>query len=277
MTSHIDPIRTAVIAAMVIVLLGVAYLEIRMIRTRRRKKETQGERPDRAHNAILSAKAIAEALGRGGVRSVEADDLILEAETALKNRNYRVAEELADRAKSLLRTEKARQQSKGDLAKLETVKPSRAGEPTTKEKLTKELPPNFVQAKFSINIASEEIKEARSRGQDVKEAERMLAEAQATFDAQDYTTALSQASRARRAMEGPRAEAPAAAAPPAPTPKPSAAKTRPCPKCGAAVASHDAFCRTCGTSVPLARTCPSCGTEVALDDAFCRKCGTKFP
>ena len=277
MTSHIDPVRATVIASMIIVLAGVAYLEIRMIRSRRRKKEAQGEMPDRAHNELLAVKAIAEALARGGVRSVEADDVILEAETALQSRNYRVARELADRAKGLLRTEKARQQAKGDLAKFETAKPPRDGEPTTKEKLTKDLPPNFMQAKFSMNLARDEIDAARSRGQDVTEAERMLAEAQATFDAKDYTAALAQGSRARRSLEVTKASPPTAATPPVPTPSVSTAKTRPCPSCRAAVTVDDAFCRKCGAKVPSARVCPSCGTEVASDDAFCRRCGTKVP
>jgi len=287
--AEVDPVRASVIASMVIVLAGVAYLEIRMIRSRRRKREARGEVPDRAHNALLSVKAIAEALGHGGVRSVEADDLILEAETALKNRNYRVALDLSDRAKGLLRTEKARHQAKGDLSKLETTGPSRDSEPTTKEKLTKDLPPNYMQAKFSMNLAHDEIDAARSRGQDVTEAQRMLGEAQATFDAKDYTAALGQASRARRSLEvtttvsppqgTTKVSPPIAATPPAPAPTPSVStsRTRPCPNCSAAVAVEDTFCRTCGAKVPFARTCPSCGTEVASDDAFCRKCGTKVP
>jgi len=273
--AEIDPVRATVIGLMVIVLFGVAYLEIRMIRNRRRKREALGEIPDRAHNALVSVKTIAEALGRGGVRSVEADDLILEADAALKSRNYRVALELSDRAKGLLRTEKARQQARGDLAKLATAKPSQDGEPTTKEKLTKDLPPNYMQAKFSINLVRGEIDAARSRGQDVSEAERMLAEVQATFDTKDYTAALGQASRVRRSLEGTTAAPPTAATPPVPAPSVSAAKTRPCPNCRAAVAVEDTFCRTCGAKVPYARTCPLCGTEVASDDAFCRKCGTK--
>jgi hypothetical protein len=263
---------------MIIVLAGVGYLEIRMMRNRRRKKEARGEMPDRAHNTILGAKAIAETLGRQGVRNVEADDLIVEAETAATNRNYRVAVELADRAKGVLRAEKARHHAKGDLAKLETARPAPKEEPTTKEKLTKELPPNFVQAKFSMNLAREEIASARARGQVVTEADAMLAQAQATFDAQDYTGALAQASRARRLLESPAAAPPPkSATPAAPPPPSSAAKTRPCSSCGAPVAVDDAFCRKCGARMPVARQCPECGTEVAADDAFCRKCGTKAP
>ncbi|MGH9388588.1 MAG: zinc ribbon domain-containing protein [Vicinamibacteria bacterium] len=277
--AEVEPIRATVIAAMVIVLAGVGYLEIRIMRNRRRKREARGEMPDRAHNAILSAKGIADALGRTGVRSVESDDLIREAETALENRNYRVASELADRAKGVLRKEKARQQAKGDLSKLETVKPpAREAEPTTKEKLTKELPPNFVQAKFSMNVARDEIGAARSRGQDVGEAEQLLAQAQATFDAQDYTVALAQASRVRRVLEGVAIPSPPIApTAPAPASSVNAAKSRSCPSCGAPVTIDDAFCRKCGTKVPAVRACPSCGTEMASDDTFCRKCGTKVP
>ncbi len=273
---ELDAVRIAVILAMVIVLAGVAFFEIRMMRSRRRKREERGDLPDRAHNALLSVKAIAEALGRRGVRSIEADDLILEAERAFGSRNYRVASELADRAKAILRKEKVVYQAKGDLTKLETAKPSGATEPTTKEKITKDLPQNFMQAKFSMNLARGEVETVRGRGQNVKEADRLLGEAQATMDAADYTAALAQISRVRRSLEG-KAEAkpptpPASTVPPIPA---TVGKGGRCPSCGADVPIEDAFCRKCGAQVPRARACPSCGAEVAAVDAFCRKCGAK--
>lgn len=277
MTSHIDPVRVTVIAAMVIVLLGVAYFEIRMIRNRRRRRETRGDAPDRANNVILSTKSIADAVARGGVRSLEADDLIREAETALKNRNYRVAIELADRAKALLRNEKAQYQAKGDLTKLEAAKPSGSDELTTKEKLAKEMPANYMQAKFSMNLAREEVDAARSRGRDVTEAERLLAAAQGTMDAQDYTAALAQASRVRHLLEATTVASPRAASnPTTPVSTVTTAKARPCSACGAAVPTGDTFCRKCGAPVLRPRGCASCGAEVAPEDAFCRKCGTKM-
>lgn len=271
-----DPVQATVILSMVIILAGVAFLEIRLIRSRRRKKEARGDLPDRAHNVLLSVKAIADAVGRAGVRSLEADDLIREAEKAFESRNYRVSVELAERAKAVLRQEKSQYQAKGDLTKLDSTKVSGDVAPTTKEKLTKELPPNFMQAQFSMKLARDEIEGARSRGQDVREAERALSEVQAMFDAKDYNGALSQSSRVRRSLEGKAAGLPPIpATSPVPVSSVSTPKSRRCPSCGADVPNEDAFCRKCGAQVPRARACPSCGTEVASDDAFCRKCGTK--
>lgn len=286
MAIELDATRATIIASMLVVLAGVAYLELRVLRNRRKKREDRGEIPDRAHNALLSAQGIAETLGRSGIRSVEADSHLREAENAFTNRNYRVAMELAERARTLLRAEKARYEAKGDLAKLESTEPAPEGEPTVKEKLVKELPPNYMQAKFSLNLARDAIDAARNRGRDVGEAEKMLAEAQATFDATDYAMALAQASRVRRSVEGATPGSPPASPKPpvdAPTGVPTsipiarAANVRPCQSCGATVAIDDAFCRKCGAKVPNVRACTSCENEVAADDPFCRKCGTKVP
>ncbi len=278
MATQDEVIRTVVIIAMVVILMGVLVLELRFLRARRKKRMGTADLPDRAHNAILTTKAIAETLARGGVRSSEADDAIREADAAYRMRNYRVAMELADRAKSLLRAAKQRYQAQGDLAKIEsTPAPAPVEEVTTKEKLTKELPPNYAQSRFSMNVAGEEVEAARSRGQDVQAAERHLADAQAAFDAQDYDSALRNAIRARRALEAATPQsapaAPATVAPPPPSAP--APKARTCTNCGAAVAEDDAFCRKCGTKLSAERTCSSCGSLVPPDDAYCRTCGAK--
>ncbi|MBI4415693.1 MAG: zinc ribbon domain-containing protein [Euryarchaeota archaeon] len=278
MATQDEVIRTVVVIAMVVILMGVLVLELRFLRARRKRRMDTADLPDRAHNAILTTKAIAETLARGGVRSQEADDAIREADAAYRTRNYRVAIELADRAKSLLRAAKQRYQAQGDLAKIEgTPAAAPVEEITTKEKLTKELPPNYAQSRFSLNLAGEEIEAARSHGQDVQTAERHLADAQVAFDAQDYDVALRDAIRARRALETvsppPGPQTPATAAPPPPTPP--SPKARACTNCGTAVAEDDAFCRKCGAKLPAERTCPSCGSLVPPDDAYCRTCGAK--
>ncbi len=267
--------RTVVILAMVVVLLVVLVVELRILRTRRKKKVETGDLPDRAHTALLTTKAIAETVGRGGVRSEEADDLIREAEGALRMRNYRVAIELAGKAKSILRAAKLRYHAQGDLVRVPgaPAEGSISAEVTTKEKLTKELPPNYVQSKFSMNLAREGIDAARARGQGVQDAERLLRDAQVSFDAQNYDAALAQAVRARRALE-------TAAVAPAPLPSDvvsaaSGTRTITCTSCGAPASLDDAFCRKCGIKVERPRTCASCGADVAVGDTFCRKCGTK--
>jgi len=277
----LDANQMVLIATMLITLSAVAFLELRYMRSRRKGARETLDLPDQVHNAILATKAIREALARGGVRSLEADDLVREAEDAVQERNFHVAMELTERAKGVLRAAKAKQARQGDLSKLETAETKGdAGEVTTKERLMKELPPNYAPSKFSINLARDEIASAKTDGREAAEAEQLLASAQASFDAQDYDAALKDAVRARRALEASAPAAPAAD-PPAPpttaTAQPAAAKARTCSSCGAPLAADDQFCRKCGAKIPPPRTCPSCGAAVADEDAFCRKCGTEAP
>jgi len=271
---------SVVIMGMLVTLSVVALAELRFMRKRRRKKgaKKEDELPDRAHNAIITTKAIRDTLERGGVRSEEADDVIREAEAAIRERHFRVAVELTEKAKSLMRQAKLRREQQGDLAKLDqTAKRGPTGEDavTEKERLMKEMPPNYMQSKFSMNLAQDDITAAKARGQNTSDAERFLADAHASFGNQDYDEALKHAVRSRRALEGASTEP--APAPPTPPPSVPAANLRICPSCGAPLASDDAFCRTCGVKAPVPRTCPSCGAEVADDDAFCRKCGASVP
>src|SRR2546426_1333489 len=239
---------------MLMVLSVVGLLELRYLRNRRKRREPLEELPDRAHNAILTTKAIAEALGRGGVRSPEADDLLREAESAGRERNYRVAIDLAERAKGILRTAKKRQQQAGDLAKVGDIGKGKSGasdEMTSEERLTKEMPPNFVPSRFTINLAHDDIAAAKARGQDTSPAERHLADAQAMFDGADYDGALRGAVRARRSLE-PNASEPPSQTAPAGT---STAKARSCASCGAVLGATDTFCRTCGVKVAGPKVC----------------------
>jgi hypothetical protein len=269
---------------MLITLSVVAFLELRFMRGRRRRRESEGEIPDRAHNSIITTKAIAESLARGGVRSVEAEGMIHEAERAARERNFRVAIELSEKAKGVLRNTKLRREQRGDLAKLDEIAKTPTapeGESLTeKERLQKELPANYMPSKFSMELAHDDIAAAKASGASTSDAERYLADAQTSFDQKDYDAALRHAVRSRRSLGGgvtddadEKAESP--------QPKvitPSTAKSRACASCGAALASDDLFCRTCGVKVPVPRTCTSCGAAtIADDDTFCRKCGTKVP
>ncbi len=277
-TGVADDVQTVIIAAMLITLSVVALAELRYMRKKRRSRSETQELPDRAHNAILTTKAIRDTMARGGVRSDEANDLIREAEAAQRERNYRVAVETADRAKVILRNAKQRQAQKGDIAKLERIetKPGAATEETTEEKLTKELPPNYMPAKFTINLAHEDIAAAQGRGADTATAAGFAAEAQREFDAQDFDAALRSAIRARRSLEpSGAATPPTPAGSPAQAPPPVPARGRACASCGAGLAADDTFCRKCGAKVELPPACPSCGTPIEGDDAFCRKCGTR--
>lgn len=276
---------------LIVCLAALTYIELRYLRKaakgRRIRAAQSADLPDRAHNAILTSKAISQNLGASGVASAQADDLVREAEMAYRSQDYRVVIDLTDRAKSIMKGEKARQDKMGDLSRLK--KSADAGsETTTKEQLQKKLPPNYMQARFTISLAEERIQVARSAGRDTAQAEGLLRTARTTFDSKDYDGALKLAVRYRRLADGEAVPEPTAtvAAPPGtavgpppgsagvPPPGTPAPPVRKCASCGADLKADDGFCRKCGVKVERPTTCGKCGADLMGDDAFCRKCGT---
>ena len=271
-----DPVTVAVVLAVVVIVIAVAFFEMRFLRKQMKNRRVRAARrdsdlQDEAHNAVVTTKAISATLERQGVRSPEVGAWIREAELAYERRNYRVTMEITSKAKTRLLALKSAQTSKGDLAKLETLSTVGDDVVTTKELLTKEIAPNLLQSKFSIELAETAIGQAQGAGRDVSQATELLEAARGKFGAKDYDTALSVARLSKRAAEGHKVEVPVVAPPAAP--KSSAPSTSNCPSCGASIHSDDTFCRKCGTRLgPSA--CTSCGTSLLSDDAFCRKCGT---
>jgi hypothetical protein len=279
--ADIDPMTIGLILAVVgFAILGVfemTFLRKRMKNRRVRTPKGNSELPDSAHNAIVTTKAILESLERQGVHSPESTAWIKEAEIANTRRNYRVVLELTGKSRERLLSLKAAQARKGDIVKLEQLAPVGGGEevPTTKELLQKEVAPNLLQSKFSIELAESSINQGRVAGRDVTQAMEFLDAAQGRFDAKDYDGALSMARLSKRAADGQKIDAHA------PAPKavpigavPSAPPTSTCPSCGAALGEDDAFCRKCGTRLAPS-TCASCRAELLADDAFCPKCGAR--
>src|SRR3990170_3124221 len=265
-----DPFTIAMIL-MVVAILVIAFLEMKYVRKSMRARRVRAakrvdEMPDQAHNALITTKAIASTLERGGIQSEEILSLLREAQMAYDRRNYRVVLDLTSQAKDRMLALKARQSAKGDLGKLEGIAaPEGTEETTTKELLQKEFPPNFAQARFTIEIARFAVDRAKADGRDLAEADRLLAQAQSRFDARDYTGALSVARQAQRVAEGvapSRTPAPQVAAPPAGT---TTAATLVCVSCGTALRPDDVFCRKCGTKVE-SPTCSTCGASLLPDD-----------
>lgn len=276
--AEVDQVTLTVILA-VLALAVILFFETRFLRKRiknRRLRTVKGdsELPDDAYNAIITTKAIVSSLERQGVRSEEASAWLRDAEAAHGRSNYRVALELTGRAKERLLSVKADQAARGDLAKLEQL--STAGgsseEVTTKELLQKEMPPNLLQSKFSIEVAGTAVESGRLAGRDVLQAAEFLEAARERFHAKDYTAALAIARQSKRAAEGLKIETPVSV--PAVATASQVAPGRACPSCGALIQSDDVFCRKCGTRLPPA-TCASCGASLLSDDAFCRKCGAR--
>ena len=270
-----DPTTIAVVLVGVALVIAVGFFEMRFLRkkmkTRRiraAKKDT--ELPDEAHNAVVTTKAIAATLERQGIRSPEVNEWIREAETAAGRRNYRVAKDLAGKAKDRLLVLKSEVASKGEVAKLEQLSAVRGDQTTTKERLHKEVAPNFPQSKFSLELAEGALATARAGGRDVVQATELFEAAKARFEAQDYDGALTMARLSARSAEGKKVEMPAAPSKRAPTT--AIVSDRACPSCGAPLRSDDAFCRKCGTRL-VPSSCASCGATLLADDSFCPKCG----
>src|SRR3989442_15327403 len=169
----VDPIvnnALLIVLVILVVLAVVTLLELRFFRSLMKRRMARTDLPDQAHNTLLTSKAIAETLRTSGIVSPQAEDAIRDAEVAYRRGNYRVAVELADRAKGLLKTAKARHEKLGDVSRLDTIRSTGSNQPTTKEMLQKGLPPNYPQGKFTISLAEERIATARAAGRDTAAA-----------------------------------------------------------------------------------------------------------
>src|SRR6266568_3050632 len=186
-----DEVTVAVV--LLLVALGIAtYLETRFLRKKMKNRRVRtakrdDEMQDNAHNAITTTKAIMSSLDRQGIRSAEAEAWLQEAQ----------------KANERLLALKAAQASKGDLAKLDRLSVGASSdEMTTKEMLQKEMPPNMIQSKFSIEVAGAAVEQSRVNGRDVSQATELLEAAKTRFDAKDYAAALSIAQQSKRAAAG---------------------------------------------------------------------------
>jgi len=267
-----DSWKIVVFVVFLVIAIAVIYFEFKFLRRKRHSEVKVGTYEDQAHNAIITTRAIYSTLARGGVRSGEADELLKRAEEARAVGDHKVAIDYASSARTALMKEKQKQQMIGDIAKVpaEAVGPSSTSEETTKEKLQKEIPKNYVQSKFMLSYARQAVKDGGRTGRSLAEATRLLDLAQKSFDDRDFDNSLKLGFQARRAAEGMVVEV---------TPRDAVvvgvsveARNLSCKSCGALLATGDLFCRKCGVKVETV-TCPSCGTKPREGDTFCRKCG----
>jgi ribosomal protein L40E len=276
----IDPIvnnAVLIVIVVLIVLTVVTFLELRFFRSLMKRRQARADLPDRAHNAVVTSKAILDTLRGSGVPTGDADDMIRDAEAAYRRSNYRVAIELSDRAKVALKTAKARYDKFGDLTRLQHTRATASDEPTTKEMLQKELPPNYAQAKFTISLAEERIAVAREAGRGTAAAEGVLQSSRTRFDAKDFDGALKLAVKSRRMADGELTSETAAGEGRTPVP-PEVVIPRPanraCASCGSELLTGDTFCRKCGVKIERRTSCAKCGASLKEADTFCRTCGT---
>src|SRR6266480_3496981 len=208
-----DPTTIAVVLVGVALVIAVGFFEMRFLRkkmkTRRiREAKKDTELLDESHNAVVTTKAIAATLERQGIRSPEVNEWIREAETAAGRRNYRVAKDLAGKAKDRLLVLKSEVASKGEVAKLEQLSAVRGDQITTKERLHKEVAPNFPQSKFSIELAEGALATARAGGRDVAQATELFEAAKARLETEVHDGALSRSIASDRALKSEKVEIP---------------------------------------------------------------------
>src|SRR2546423_3768179 len=167
-----DPVVITVVLAGVALAIAVAYFEMKFIHKKMKNRRVRAAKqdsnlPDEAHNALVTAKAIAATLERQGVRSHEVSSWIEEAELAYQRGNYRVTKDLIGKAKERLLALKSVQASKGDIVKLEQL--STIGgrdQVTTKGILTKKVPPHLPPSKFLLQAPGRATEQARGSGRD---------------------------------------------------------------------------------------------------------------
>lgn len=262
------------IAGLMIALAVVVYFELRFMRRKRNQSFDEDIARDEAYNHILAAKAASEAISRQGKDTYRADALLLRAENEYKSGDHRKADETVNAAKDLLAQSvdkllvppiKDREKDDGPDVNPETVH------------AVKKLPKDYLEAKFMISKAADDVAAAKDEGRDVVEATKLLEGARSAFATEDYSLALKKSINASKwigqklPQEAPAVEGTKTII----TEKPHLLEPtaeRKC-SCGNALATDDNFCRRCGDKVPKPYDCPGCGDRVEPDDQFCRRCG----
>jgi ribosomal protein L40E len=263
------------IAVLTVVLAVVVYFELRFLRRKRDRNIDEDIAEDSAFNHILAAKAASESISRQGKDTSRADALLLRAEGEFKSGDYRKADETVNAAKDSLA--QAREKLLATAAVSEAEDQTDGATNQESVHAVKKLPKDYLEAKFMISKAGDDIASAQREGRDVVEATKMLDEARAAFEADDYTLALKKSINSQKWIGQKLPEAPV----PEEAPKTIIAEKphylEPAAEskcaCGNALSTDDNFCRRCGAKVPRPYDCPGCGDRVEPDDQFCRRCG----
>ncbi|QLH74461.1 MAG: zinc ribbon domain-containing protein [Methanomassiliicoccales archaeon] len=265
------------IALLLVLLIMVIWFEFKYMRPKRREEIEAVLNRDEAYNALMSAKAVSRSLKDMGKDTREAEVLLERAQMSYDQRDYAKTISVAKATKEVLIKAKdmpipERPRSPDAPAEMKERPPE---EHSVHE--VKKLPQNYLESKFMMTTARAEIDKASADGRDVVEAEKLMREAQASFDAADYTECLKTSLKAKRSIGA----SPAKDAPPSPEAKaemkapPAVPGPERCRQCGADLVEGDNFCGKCGAKAEREARCASCGNILGEDDVFCRKCGAR--
>jgi len=292
MVSLDDPTTTTIL--ILIALSVVLYAEWRVIKhLRKRKQRHMAERDglrvrvrgadlkEEAFNTLSSTQAIAQALRNTGLEVPEAQNLLTQAQLAYELGDYETANQKANEAKEGLLAAKLKQNLSRQAPKSDNPQPALALEPAPPEpsepipdkaRLTRDFPPNYLRARFELNLARDALQEASQKGRVNSGAENLFAKSERAFAAEDYESALRFSLEVKRDLGGSSLPNPPIRAS-AGGLSPSGLEASRCGSCSAPVQGEDTFCRKCGTKIERTAFCTQCGKKADGADQFCRGCG----
>ncbi len=276
--------------------IGIAaiYFEVRYMRGKSKEVREANQRGDEAHNAILTTRSVINVMQTKGMNTRASESFLLSARQALQRRQYDQCMRLCEQARHELTnpskpsSEAGTDEGASNLESVaESILESDSGPSSadlyTGSKLSVDRDGNYLSAKFEINTAKVDLKEAVDRGSDTSVAQNLLTDAEGAFVAGNYTKALSLALRARKAisseveMETIQLKRAPAGEESGPIPdKSSGLPVQRCKQCSTLLDPGDTFCGTCGAKVMVERVCENCGMKSRPNDKFCRKCGASL-
>lgn len=269
------------------VVLGIAvFVEIRYIRGKKDDTIERGLEKDEAFNALNTTQAVSRALKDKGKDTGPADMELIHASMAYDRRNYLECIESVKRAKKLLDeapTKPFEAEPKKVPLKIEPIEAEEVIQDHANIGETKKLPQNYLESKFMITAAGDDIEKSRSEGKDITASVCLLDEARMAFDCKDYDTAFKKSLKAKKAIDGSSEQTVTKVVETTPQPLMISEQIVEGPKndvrcseCGVVAKDDDNFCAKCGTPIERKKECPNCGAEVSEEDVFCRKCGAEI-
>jgi len=291
--------KLILVAVLAAAMIFVVVFEMRVMRNRSKEIRRASQRKDEAFNAILTTRSVMGVMKRQGGDTGSSEALVSSARRAMDRGDYDKCLDLCDQARSEL-TNPSRPQPKAaqspptdaEKDRLERVaenilsaRTASAGDSYKGTKLSADQDGNYLSAKFEMNTAKADIKNALEGGADTSQAQDLMTDAEAAFVTGNYARALSLAVKARKSVSaeaaGETIRLRSEGEPLEPAPEQEAQESlgervMACGKCEAPIDSDDKFCPKCGTKVLRERVCKVCGSKPRPSDMFCRKCGARM-
>lgn len=256
---QIDSDTIYIIIGLVVLLI---FVVVTLILTRkfskkrlRRYFKEKGERSlesDKAFNSLLAVKTITKNFESQGMDVGKVKILIGDADKAMGLNNYSSALEYSEKAKKELMEIKAKKdkEEKKALGDAKEAGPDELPplekedyEPTAKEMLQKNYPPNYIQAQFTMKMTEDQMAHSSVDEKALSEATALMEMSRECFQNEDYDGALSYSLRCKALLEGPKEEQETS------TTDAAAGTSTTCGRCRYIGKEGDMFCRRCGNAL----------------------------